>query len=89
MVPAEGFEPTHSCEYWILNPARLPVPPRRLVSLPFRTVGHARKCKLRMLDVRFGQTARSRLGSLEPAVRLDYLQTARRSKNFAQDDRIA
>src|SRR6476659_7042968 len=29
-LPAEGFEPTHSCEYWILSPARLPVPPRRL-----------------------------------------------------------
>jgi hypothetical protein len=29
-VPAEGIEPTHPCEYWILSPARLPVPPRRL-----------------------------------------------------------
>src|SRR4249920_3781198 len=28
-VPAEGIEPTHPCEYWILSPARLPVPPRR------------------------------------------------------------
>lgn len=28
-MPAEGLEPTHSCEYWILSPARLPVPPRR------------------------------------------------------------
>ena len=31
-VPAEGIEPTHPCEYWILSPARLPVPPRRLCS---------------------------------------------------------
>ena len=23
-MPAEGLEPTHSCEYWILSPARLP-----------------------------------------------------------------
>ena len=23
-LPAEGLEPTHSCEYWILSPARLP-----------------------------------------------------------------
>ena len=29
-LPAEGIEPTHPCEYWILSPARLPVPPRRL-----------------------------------------------------------
>ena len=30
MVPEEGVEPTHSCEYGILSPARLPVPPLRL-----------------------------------------------------------
>jgi hypothetical protein len=30
-VPTEGIEPTHCCQYWILSPARLPIPPRRLV----------------------------------------------------------
>src|SRR5881296_3913445 len=29
MVPMEGVEPTHSCEYQILSLARLPVPPHR------------------------------------------------------------
>jgi hypothetical protein len=29
MVPEEGVEPTHPCGYWILSPARLPVPPLR------------------------------------------------------------
>ena len=29
-LPAEGLEPTRSCDHWILSPARLPVPPRRL-----------------------------------------------------------
>ena len=28
-MPAEGLEPTRSCDHWILSPARLPVPPRR------------------------------------------------------------
>jgi hypothetical protein len=28
-LPAEGLEPTRSCDHWILSPARLPVPPRR------------------------------------------------------------
>ena len=28
-LPAEGFEPTRSCDHWILSPARLPIPPRR------------------------------------------------------------
>ena len=32
MVPEEGVEPTHSCLYGILSPARLPVPPLRLES---------------------------------------------------------
>ena len=30
MVPMEGVEPTHSCEYQILSLARLPIPPHRL-----------------------------------------------------------
>ena len=29
-MPEEGVEPTHSCLYGILSPARLPVPPLRL-----------------------------------------------------------
>ena len=29
LVPEEGVEPTHSCLYGILSPARLPVPPFR------------------------------------------------------------
>ena len=28
-MPAEGLEPTRSCDHWILSPARLPIPPRR------------------------------------------------------------
>src|SRR6478752_6026993 len=28
-LPAEGIEPTRSCDHWILSPARLPIPPRR------------------------------------------------------------
>src|SRR5215469_11979980 len=29
ILPAEGLEPTRSCDHWILSPARLPIPPRR------------------------------------------------------------
>ena len=29
-VPTEGIEPTRPCGHWILSPARLPIPPRRL-----------------------------------------------------------
>ena len=29
MVPEAGLEPAHCCQYWILNPARLPIPPLR------------------------------------------------------------
>lgn len=42
-LPAEGLEPTRSCDHWILSPARLPVPPRRRRQpLPFhRMVANA------------------------------------------------
>ena len=30
-VPEVGLEPTRPCGHWILNPARLPIPPLRLV----------------------------------------------------------
>jgi hypothetical protein len=29
-LPTEGIEPTLTCVNWILSPARLPIPPRRL-----------------------------------------------------------
>jgi hypothetical protein len=32
-LPAEGLEPTRSCDHWILSPARLPIPPRRRFTL--------------------------------------------------------
>ena len=30
LVPKDGLEPSQGCPYWILNPARLPIPPLRL-----------------------------------------------------------
>ena len=30
-LPTEGIEPTLTCVNWILSPARLPIPPRRLL----------------------------------------------------------
>src|SRR4029077_269427 len=32
-LPAEGLEPTRPRGHWILSPARLPIPPRRLFTL--------------------------------------------------------
>ncbi len=32
LVPKEGLEPSLPCENWILNPARLPIPPLRLIT---------------------------------------------------------
>src|SRR6185503_19822681 len=41
MVPMEGVEPTHSCEYQILSLARLPIPPHRHNrSFGFRRMGN-------------------------------------------------
>ena len=38
MVPKEGLEPSLSCEKWILNPSRLPIPPLRQES--YRILWH-------------------------------------------------
>ena len=32
-VPEVGLEPTRPCGHWILNPARLPIPPLRQMCL--------------------------------------------------------
>ena len=39
VVRAKGIEPPRPCGHWILNPARLPVPPR-----PLQCVNKCRKC---------------------------------------------
>src|SRR5438046_9551667 len=31
VVPGEGIEPSLCCQNWILSPARLPIPPSRLI----------------------------------------------------------
>src|SRR5205814_4535103 len=36
VLPAEGLEPTRSCDHWILSPARLPIPPRRRENVKLR-----------------------------------------------------
>ena len=33
VVPTAGVEPARSCPRWILNPLRLPIPPRWLIQL--------------------------------------------------------
>ena len=38
MVPQEGLEPPHRCQYQILSLARLPVPPLGLQGIEWRTI---------------------------------------------------
>lgn len=33
LVPKAGIEPARCCHHWILNPARLPIPPLRLIEV--------------------------------------------------------
>src|SRR2546421_6641553 len=44
-LPAEGLEPTRSCDHWILSPARLPVPPRRRQEGERENTSSHRPCK--------------------------------------------
>ena len=39
VVPGEGIEPSLCCQNWILSPARLPIPPSRLVRARGAAVG--------------------------------------------------
>src|SRR5437660_725263 len=59
-LPAKGIEPSHSCEYWILSPARLPVPPRRRRSKRVRNYKHQPKAQ--ELPIRSESTARKLSG---------------------------
>src|SRR5205823_6738193 len=43
-LPAEGIEPTRSCDHWILSPARLPVPPRRRAELKLQKGSPSSSC---------------------------------------------
>ena len=51
-LPTEGIEPTRPCGHWILSPARLPIPPRRLEmkrELVIRLEGNASANDLRIM----------------------------------------
>ena len=49
-VPAEGLEPTRSCDHWILSPARLPVPPRRQVAQRVKFTRYSFRCRKSVVD---------------------------------------
>src|SRR5207302_9291199 len=59
-LPAKGIEPSHSCDHWILSPARLPVPPRRRRSKRVRNYKHQPKAQ--ELPIRSESTARKLSG---------------------------
>ena len=77
-MPAEGIEPTRSCDHWILSPARLPVPPRRREKIK--------------LQKRSGSSS-VRNNAWRPSHRFENeirrLNTAWRTKNFPQNNRCA
>src|SRR4029077_15852775 len=49
-LPAEGIEPTRSCDHWILSPARLPVPPRRQIDYPVQFIRTLFLCRKSVVD---------------------------------------
>jgi hypothetical protein len=50
-LPAEGLEPTRPCGHWILSPARLPVPPRRQLSIDVEFIRKMRDRQKNGVDV--------------------------------------
>jgi hypothetical protein len=86
-VPAKGIEPSHPCGYWILSPARLPVPPRRRF-VSCQEHRHFVCVANRHVD---GERAPSPLAAQVKNLCSDQvqrLQTAWWSKNFAQDNGV-
>src|ERR1700730_18115472 len=57
VLPTEGNEPTLTCVNWILSPARLPIPPRRLVrrQLVIRLPRNARRNQYRSQELQSRQ----------------------------------
>src|SRR2546430_850559 len=68
-LPAEGLEPTRSCDHWILSPARLPVPPRRHRFLHSTTTneGHEADRKSNACKLRGGPNISRRIIALRKA----------------------
>ncbi len=90
-VPAEGLEPTRSCDHWILSPARLPVPPRRRREAGGKLRSLNRSCKLhRKIDMFRPRRATTHAASLLQLLfhQLEQLQASRRPEYFAENDRI-
>ena len=50
-VPRVGIEPTRYCYHWILNPARLPVPPPRPMSRVLCNSGDALKALISQSEI--------------------------------------
>ena len=49
-MPAEGIEPTRSCDHWILSPARLPIPPRRRIAQRVKFTRDSFRCRKSVVD---------------------------------------
>jgi hypothetical protein len=86
-LPAEGIEPTRSCDHWILSPARLPVPPRRRAEAKLQK-GSRSSSASRYLDGETRASARpgrglSRSGVKARPSRLELLQTAWGTENLS------
>ena len=76
ILPAEGLEPTHSCEYWILSPARL----------PFR---HAGVFETERKNTRFAANLNWRaLSESNVFDQIQTLETSRGSENLTQNHRV-
>src|SRR5947208_319440 len=79
-VPAEGLEPTHSCEYWILSPARLPFRHAGVLETERKNTSFAPKLKRfrsnRVLAC-FGEDRKSRAKSWRLANRSSFLTILR------------
>jgi hypothetical protein len=79
-LPAEGLEPTRSCDHWILSPARLPFRHAGVSKTEQKNTGFAQKLKRFRPDltaVNYGAVQKSRARQSRPANRMSILATQR------------
>ncbi len=85
-LPAEGLEPTRPCGHWILSPARLPIPPRRLFS---RKERHDTIFAQKLNSAKHANAAKHQITKASERIWLQQLQSARRPENFTNNNGIA
>src|SRR5947199_10514349 len=86
-LPAEGLEPTRSCDHWILSPARLPFRHAGVLESGAKEYGVRAEAQLANARHRTSPSTGG-LSESNASDEIERLHAARRTENFAQNNRV-